>query len=356
MAVKNVQIPDMPSYKKLRKYLRKIDKSKIYSNFGPLHSDLASRLASLWGLSTDNICILANGTLALEGAIAMSESEPGSWICPSWSFPATGISLRNQRKNFSFADVDDSWRVAPAKLDGISGIMDVAPFGDDLDVERFRGFSGIHIVDAAASFDALCKSKPFPTSTNIGVVLSLHATKLLGAGEGGVFISRNVEWVYKVKSWSSFGFRSSIRESVQEGTNAKLSEYSAAVALSSLDGWPKRRERLLEIQSDLRSVSLLYGLEVHPAMQKGYVTPYWIVHSSPQHISKLSSLLVARGFETRNWWGEGMHNMKLFSDISCESLLKTKYLTTSTLGLPFHSFLNKSDLKKIKKSLAESSA
>jgi dTDP-4-amino-4,6-dideoxygalactose transaminase len=353
VAMKQVLIPEMPIYRELKRYLKQIENSRIYSNFGPLYKELVSRLADLWDLRDENICILANGTLALEGAIAMCEAEPGPWICPSWSFTATGVALRNQNREFSFADVDESWRVAPNTLRGLSGIMDVAPFGDDLDVNRFQAFSGVHIVDAAASFDALCRFKPFPTSSNVGVVLSLHATKLLGAGEGGVFISRNIEWVTRVKSWSSFGFVSSGRESVQEGTNAKISEYSAAVALASLDSWPKRRERMLEIQDELRSISLSSGLKVHPAMEKGYVTPYWIVHSTPKQISKLANLLLARGFETRNWWGLGMHKMKLFADITCESLENTENLAKSTLGLPFHNFLFKSDMKTIKKAFIE---
>jgi dTDP-4-amino-4,6-dideoxygalactose transaminase len=135
-----------------------------------------------------------------------------------------------------------------------------------------------------------------------------------------------------------------------------MSEYSAAVALASLDSWPNRRERLLEIQSELRSISLSLGLKVHPAMEKGYATPYWIVHSTPKQISKLANFLLARGFQARNWWELGMHKMALFSDITFESLKNTENLAKSTLGLPFHSFLSKSDIKTIKKTLTDSFA
>jgi dTDP-4-amino-4,6-dideoxygalactose transaminase len=91
-------------------------------------------------------------------------------------------------------------------------------------------------------------------------------------------------------------------------------------------------------------------------MEKGYVTPYWIIHSSPKQISKLANLLLACGFETRNWWELGMHKMKLFADIPCESLENTENLASTTLGLPFHSFLAKSDMKTIKKAFNELSA
>lgn len=109
--------------------------------------------------------------------------------------------------------------------------------------------------------------------------MSLRATKLIGAGEGGVFISSNEDWVNAVKNWSNFGFLSPGRDAYMAGTNAKLSEYAAAVALASLDIWPSIRNQFLDISSKAINVAHDVGLEVHPAMHKGFITPYWIVVS-----------------------------------------------------------------------------
>lgn len=345
MRNRQVLVPSMPTLRDVKKYLRRIDSTMVYSNYGPLYKDLVSRLAQNWDLKEENICILANGTLSLEGAIATSFSLDGEWVSPSWSFAATGIALRNQLDSFSFVDIDENWRMAPNSLEGIKGVMDVAPFGDELQFDRFNDFAGTLLVDAAASFDAISVRRTFPESPNSGVVISLHATKLIGAGEGGVFVSKNSAWVERVREWSSFGFPRSGRISITDGTNAKLSEYSAAVTHASLDTWPRRRARLLELQGELKSISERFGFDVHPAMRKGFATPYWIVRAEAPTLRNLSNNFHKEGWETRKWWQDGMHKMPLFSTVPYESLENTESVAATTLGLPFHQFLRKRDLK-----------
>ena len=68
---------------------------------------------------------------------------------------------------------------APA---AVGGVLPVAPFGRPTDVVawyRFRSRTGLPVViDAAAGFDTITLGAA-PT------VISLHATKVFGVGEGG---------------------------------------------------------------------------------------------------------------------------------------------------------------------------
>ena len=68
--------------------------------------------------------------------------------------------------------------------------MPVAPFGRPIDVEawdRFRSSSGLAVViDAAAGFDAVA-------ATGTTAVVSLHATKVLGIGEGGFILCTDAD-------------------------------------------------------------------------------------------------------------------------------------------------------------------
>ena len=59
-------------------------------------------------------------------------------------------------------------------------------------------------------------------------LVSLHATKVLGAGEGGFVLCDNRDLVVDIRRRMNFGFRGS-REAMVPAFNAKLSEYHAAV-------------------------------------------------------------------------------------------------------------------------------
>ena len=68
-------------------------------------------------------------------------------------------------------------------------------------------------------------------------MLSLHATKVFGVGEGGLVLCRNAELIQRCGQVMNFGFLGS-REAQVAGFNGKLSEYHAAIGLAALDPWP----------------------------------------------------------------------------------------------------------------------
>ena len=107
----------------------------------------------------------------------------------------------------------------------VAAALPVAAFGHVPDLAawaRFRDRTGIPVLlDAAAAFDALDQAA-------VPAMVSLHATKPLGVGEGGFIVSADESLVHAIRELSTFGFRDS-RESQRIATNAKLSEYAAAV-------------------------------------------------------------------------------------------------------------------------------
>lgn len=108
-----------------------------------------------------------------------------------------------------------------------------------------------------------------------------------------------------------------------------------------------RKSKVLEH----RALRMFAGLEVHPAMKKGYVTPYWIIVSEKRRILEIEKLLTSKGIETRRWWSYGMHDMKAFRDIHAPLLDKTNELAGTTLGLPFHLHLSEKYFTMIRKLL-----
>lgn len=340
-----ILIPSVPRYESLEKYIKLIDESRHYTNFGQLENTLRSRFSNIWGVEIEKIATAANATLALQGAIATSENQNDFWSLPSWTFTATALAAKRECREFKFIDVaETTWRAAfdPYALN----VIDVLPFGDCLDFSRFeQNTSGCVVVDAAASIASLLQ--PLPSiKKKFAIVVSLHATKLLPAGEGALFVSNCKEWTQRFRAWSNFGFNGN-RISVLFGTNAKLSEYSAAIALAALDSLSDVLSKLSTIQKLALDITLNSGNRVHPAMQKGITTPYWIVEfSSAEDKIEKQKLFEMKQIQTLEWWGKGCHKNPIFGKES-SSLVRTEDLANRTLGLPMHTYLTDNDLSQI---------
>ena len=337
--------PRLPSRFDIRKSLKLIDHSGIYSNFGPLNLDLITHFAKHFKISNSNICTVANATLGLEGAIRTANKNDNTWSMPSWTFTATAAAALNAGKSIEFLDVDKDWRVIPTV--STRNLIDVLPFGDSLDFERLPAGIENLVVDAAASFDSL-DFQNFHKVRRFALVISLHATKLIQAGEGGLFISNDLGWVERFKSWSNFGMDQQ-RTSHFLGTNAKLSEYASAIGLASLKNWNRDRQDWFKQTTKAKEISDKFGLEVLAPMKNSKVTPYWIVKSS--RVESIKRELVSSDIPFRLWWESGCHNMPAYSKFNSSPLPNTDLAAVNSLGLPFHLFLNNKHWKKIETAL-----
>ena len=340
-----VLVPTVPNYRRLKKYLKKIDRNRTYSNFGPLNSSLITRASEYFSVSEELIQTCTNATVAIEGAIRTSGAKDDVWELPSWTFAATASALLNSNSKGRFVDVDsDSWR---ANFNPTArNLLDVLPFGDNLALDRIPKSTNRIVVDAAASIHSLedCRlefDKP------VAIIISLHATKSLPAGEGALFFTNDPAWSENFRRWTNFGFDHN-RNSTFSGTNAKMSEYSSAVALASFDDLADVRNRMLELGEKARSISRDAGVEVHPALRKGLSTPYWITqYENQENRNAAQSSLEFDTIASRNWWGSGCHTQTAFAEIRRDKLIMTDQISNTTLGIPFHLNLEDRDLKRI---------
>ena len=325
--------PKLPNYSQLEKYITRIDSSRIYSNFGPLDDEVRLRFSEYLGLPAENIVTCANATLGIQGAISSSQSK-GRWGLPAWTFSATAAALNQAKGSGVFFDVDENWRV---DLDGsIPNMIDVLPFGQPVGGSRRYTDSAINnlVIDAAASIDA-CTNQVWHNFPSFAGILSFHATKVLPAGEGGLFFSNRTDWAERFRNWTRFGMENS-RTSVNQGTNAKMSEYNAAVLLASMDNWPSDRFLWLEQLSRANDLAKKYGYSSSPQLSTLQATPYWIVEESdPARLDRLKTTFKENLIQTRNWWESGCHKMPAYDHFGREDLTNTDRIGVETLGLPF---------------------
>jgi dTDP-4-amino-4,6-dideoxygalactose transaminase len=288
------------------------------------------------------VAVCSSGTSALEGAVSTTPEGVGLDL-PAWTFTATPGSVIRSGRAARFVDVDLAQR---AVFDpSTEHAIDVLPFGTGPDWDRPGAARQTVIVDAAASYDA-CESFPFPSESRVGVVVSLHATKSLPAGEGGVFFSNDEGWVADFRRWGNFGMWGS-RVSQVPGINAKMSELTAAVAHASLDAWPQQRAQWRELAMHAHRVASELGVAPPGTSSASVAMPYWnIVLRDAEARQGLEEFLGRNGVETRRWWGDGCHVMPAYEHVPRPSLPVDGHAATM-LGLPFHLGLGVADLDYI---------
>jgi len=332
------------------KYLSKIRKSGIYSNYGPLVQDLEERFAKYFNIDKSLVVLCSNATQAISASVVLSPAT--SFICPAFTFAATPLALQHSCKKFMFADIDDStWDLDVYRIIKKSGqgLVSVLPFGDNPNYEKFGSFECV-VFDAAASIGNpnldLHKLKE-----NWVAIFSLHATKILGIGEGGIAVFGSKKAAINFRKYINFGFWET-RKSSLLGSNIKISEYTAAIGHAALDDikqefdeWNDSRQSVTAIENDLELNSF--------SSRFSGVNPYWILEfESTRLTNHVESVLSQFGIETRRWWGTGMHNWEVFKHIEwATDLTNTDKVANTYLGLPFYRSLEDSVLNQIKLAL-----
>ena len=336
--------PRLPTATHITPYLREIDANGWYSNFGPLAGRLQARLADHWGLAKPELCLFASGTAAITLTLLASGALPGSCcLMPSWTFSASAGAVRAAGLVPHFVDVDpETWALAPAtildlaKRPGVGAVLVVAPFGAPLDLpawDAVRRATGLPVViDGAAAFDTLRDGGPM-TVGQCPVIVSLHATKVFGVGEGGAVLCRDLAWLERARRLSNFGCLGT-REALLPGVNGKMSEYAAAVGLAALDTWRATRARWASVTGHYSQRLRRSGFGLTPGFGQGWVSSTLSVLWAADSCDVLHEF-TRSGISTLRWWGPGCHAQPAFRDCPSEELPVTELLARRCVGLPF---------------------
>jgi dTDP-4-amino-4,6-dideoxygalactose transaminase len=339
--------PKLPTFDAITPFLKRIDENRIYSNRGPLVCELEESYSRYLKVDRDLVVALANATQAIQGLVSISKNQ--NWIVPNYTFSATGLAVLNTKKTLHLCDVRlEDWKIdfdLFTNTEKNFGIIPVMPFGSQIEFQCYKNFEDV-IFDAAASLGSTPPNFA-EMSSNWSVVYSLHATKVLGAGEGAIVVCGNTQQASSLRAWSNFGFTSD-RNSEFEGTNAKLSEVHAAYGLYSLNEvenerteWMKSQEFVALKTRDLPWTTFVnYQAQFHP---------YWIASFADKNekdvvIKKLN----LAGIQTREWWGKPLSFQQAFSKTSLISKGGIAELLSDThLGLPMYRELSLENVSEI---------
>ena len=353
-----VMRPKLPSAERVAPYLKTIDSSRLYSNYGPLACSLEHRLAAHFSLPGGAVTSVANATLGLTLALIAQGAQPGTLcLMPAWTFIASAHAALMAGLTPYFVDVDaGTWALdvngiadtiarAPA---AVGAVMPVLPFGQPIDFaawDRFRSQTKLPVViDAAAGFDSL-------TPGETPAVVSLHATKALGVGEGGLLTSTDTALIRNIRARANFGFDGS-HQAAAPGTNAKLSEYHAAVGQAALDEWDDARSEWVGVAQIYRdALAESNSVQFQEGFGDGWIASTCILNFANSDAALVEDKLKEAGIETRRWWEQGAHAHPATLTFPRTALPVTERLARSTLAVPFHRDLAPSEIQKICKTI-----
>lgn len=210
------------------------------TNNGPYVQELEKRLRDMLGVKH---CIaMCNATVGLEIAIRALGMK-GEVIIPSFTFVATAHALQWQEITPVFCDIDPATHlIDPNKVEELitprtTGIIGVHTWGRPCNITALTEIARRHnlklLFDAAHAFGC-DNSGTYIGNFGDAEVFSFHATKFFNSFEGGVVATNDSELAEKIRLMKNFGF-SGYDNVIYVGTNGKMSEVSAAMALTSLE-------------------------------------------------------------------------------------------------------------------------
>lgn len=317
--------PNVPDRGRLLARINDLLDHRWLTNDGQYVREFEERIAKTVGVAH---CIAtANGTLALELA-ARACGLSGEVIVPAFTFVATAHALAWQQITPVFCDVRaDTHNIDPDHVEALitprtSGIIGVHLWGRVCDVERLHAISQRHglklLFDASHAFGCSHQGR-MAGSFGLAETFSFHATKIINAFEGGAIVTQSDAIAKRLRLLRNFGF-AGYDHVVDVGVNAKMSEASAAMGLTSLESmgefvaWNRRQNDGYE--AALAGLPGFKLIDYDPREQNTfqYVVVEIDAQLSPLSRDQLLDVLWSENVRARRYFFPGCHRMAPYRD------------------------------------------
>ena len=237
-----------PSWARYRTAMSGVFERRYYTNHGPLVQQLEESLQDFLGVK-HAICV-TNATIGLIMAAEAMELS-GKVLLPSFTFIASAQSLSWTGIEPVFCDVDllthqlDISKLDQLIDDRVTGIMGVNLWGsacDPIKLEKYSQTRGLQLYfDSAHAFGCEVDNTKIASFGSVEV-FSFHATKILSATEGGCLCTNDDTIASRLRNIrSSYGNGKPVP--VVKTSNGRMSEAQAAIALLSLEDFPKNQRK-----------------------------------------------------------------------------------------------------------------
>ena len=319
--------PSLPPLEEVLPYLEQIWDTRILSNNGPLLQQFETALAAYLGV--EHLSFVANATLGTVLAMQQAGLTEGEVITTPFSFVATAHAIRQAGCDPVFADIDPvTLNLDPAQVERLitprtRAILPVHVFGTPCDTEALADIARRHnlrlIYDAAHAFGVREADGGSVLRHGDMSVLSFHATKVFNTFEGGAVISHDRETKLGVDRLAAFGMRDAVTvEAI--GTNAKMTEFAAAVGMAQLghidDMLARRAAVAHRYQAGLSGVTGLHcpGATGQPG-HNHYAFPVMVGPDYPLSRDALDRLLQSHDIFARRYFYPLISEFEVYRDL-----------------------------------------
>lgn len=352
--------PYLPPLAEFQPLLEQIWSSRILTNNGPFHMQLEERLGRFFGV--EHVSLVANGMLALSAALEAAEVE-GEVITTPYSFVATAHAVKIGRLEPVFVDIRPSdLNIDPRKIEAAitsrtSAIVAVHVYGNPCDVDAIEEIASRHalkvIYDAAHAFGVRCRGRSVLSYGDFAT-LSFHATKAFNTFEGGAIISADERGQRAVNSQRNFGIADEVTIPAV-GTNAKMSEFNAALGLVQLDHFDHVRTERARVDAMYRellsNVDGVDCLPIPPGVEPNFsYFPVLIRPSFRLSRDRLVEALKAQNIYSRRYFYPLLSSLAMYRQIASaapSNLPVATEIANQILCLPIYPDLREVDQLRI---------
>lgn len=346
----------LPPLEEVTKLLKGVWDRVYLTNNGPLLLELERKLTER-NYGAETIACL-NGTIAIELALQALGVSGGEVITTPFTFPATSTSIVKSGARPVFVDVDPAtWNIDPNEVEKAitaetKAILGVHVFSRPCDVVRLEEIARRHnvklIFDAAhANFVQASGRSIFAWGD--ASTTSFHATKLFHTVEGGACFSPNASTREKLRQLRFFGYDSE-KNLTDVGTNAKMTEVSAAVGLANLkylDEVLATRRRLYELY--LAELSNESDLAFQQYDSNEYNYSYFpVVFKDESQLSRVETALKENEIFPRRYFWPLLNDMPAFETAAKVGDLRVaRSVSDRILCLPLYPKLSEENVETI---------
>lgn len=350
----NVTKPSLPPYEEYINEIKSIWENTWLTNYGPIEERLNDELRRF--LAVKNSVLFVNGHQALYSIINVLGLS-GEVITTPFTFASTTHAIAQNGLTPVFADISpDDFTLSPEAVEKMitkktTAIVPVHVYGNICDTEGFDAISKKYnipvIYDAAHAFGVKKNGKgvgEFGTAS----MFSFHATKIFNTIEGGMVSFNDPSLEAKLRQFSNFGIVGG-ETATCTATNAKMSEFSAAMGICNLrhfGEYMEKRAKAFELYKKLLDPSIK-TLEPQDGINRNYA--YFPIFLKNECLrNKVKDALSCDNIFARRYF------YPLTSDFQCYNNLRgagktpiASDISSRVLCLPFYADLSEDDIRKI---------
>jgi dTDP-4-amino-4,6-dideoxygalactose transaminase len=281
-------------------------------------------------------------------------------LLPSFTFAACAASAIWAGFEPVFCDVDEhGWHLCPDALERamreragrVAAILACATFGTPVPADQARAWRRVAdearvplIVDSASGLGPDAQGD---VAVADAAVFSMHATKPMPVGEGGLVALRDDRTARRVRVFLNHGLDED-HHPIEVGLNGKLDEWHAAVALAGLDRLASTLAARRSIAARMRDALADTGAVFQRGAERSS-TQFVSVAMATSSARNMALAAAARGaVEMRTYFSPPLHRSRAYRDCQqAHSLAVTDDLAGRILSLPMSNDLTDAELGRI---------